>query len=63
MGAFIDEGGNNFWGVEVWHDETGRRYVLLASDKDFGLYTSHPGQPLTPGASIPPGTPSPGSSG
>jgi hypothetical protein len=37
VGAFIDEGGNNFWGVEVWHDEHGRKYVL-ASDRDYGLY-------------------------
>jgi hypothetical protein len=37
VSAFIDEGGNNFWGVEVWHDEHGTKYVL-ASDRDFGLY-------------------------
>ncbi|GLZ31974.1 hypothetical protein Lesp02_41620 [Lentzea sp. NBRC 105346] len=37
VGAFIDQGGNNFWGVEVWRDETGQKYVL-ASDRDFGLY-------------------------
>ena len=37
VGAFIDEGGNNFWGVEVWHDEHGTEYVL-ASDRDYGLY-------------------------
>lgn len=37
VGAFIDEGGNNFWGVEVWHDEHGTEYVL-ASDRDHGLY-------------------------
>ena len=37
VGAFIDEGGNNFWGVEVWHDENGVEYIL-ASDRDFGLY-------------------------
>ena len=37
VGAFIDEGGNNFWGVEVWHDENGEEFVL-ASDRDFGLY-------------------------
>lgn len=37
VGAFIDEGGNNFWGVEVWHDENGEKFVL-ASDRDFGLY-------------------------
>ena len=33
---FIDEGGNNFWGVQVWEHE-GEEYVL-ASDRDFGLY-------------------------
>ena len=37
VGAFIDEGGNDFWGVEVWHDENGEQFVL-ASDRDFGLY-------------------------
>ena len=36
VGAFIDEGGNNFWGVEV-HD-IGREQYVLASDRDFGLY-------------------------
>jgi hypothetical protein len=36
VGAFIDEGGNDFWGVEV-HRMGGRQYVL-ASDRDFGLY-------------------------
>jgi hypothetical protein len=36
VGAFIDEGGNNFWGVEV-HKIAGQQYVL-ASDRDFGLY-------------------------
>lgn len=40
VGAFIDEGGNNFWGVEVWKDETGEQYVL-ASDRDHGLYVFH----------------------
>jgi hypothetical protein len=37
VGAFIDEGGNNFWGVEMWADENGEQYVL-ASDRDHGLY-------------------------
>ena len=37
VGAFIDQGGNNFWGVEVWKDENGQKYVL-GSDRDFGLY-------------------------
>jgi hypothetical protein len=37
VGAFIDEGGNNFWGVEV-HKHPDGRYYVLASDRDFGLY-------------------------
>jgi hypothetical protein len=36
VGHFIDEGGNNFWGVQVWHKD-GQEYVL-ASDRDYGLY-------------------------
>jgi hypothetical protein len=36
VGHFIDEGGNNFWGVEVFKRK-GEEYVL-ASDRDFGLY-------------------------
>jgi hypothetical protein len=36
VGAFIDQGGNNFWGVEVFN-RGGREYVA-ASDRDFGLY-------------------------
>lgn len=35
-GRFIDQGGNNFWGVQVW-EKDGREYVL-ASDRDYGLY-------------------------
>lgn len=37
VGRFIDEGGNNFWGVEVHDHPNGQRYVL-ASDRDHGLY-------------------------
>ncbi|MQA62103.1 MAG: hypothetical protein GEU86_11505 [Actinophytocola sp.] len=37
VGAFIDEGGNNFWGVEVHQHPNGEQYVL-ASDRDHGLY-------------------------
>ncbi|HEX2045644.1 MAG TPA: PA domain-containing protein, partial [Gaiellaceae bacterium] len=40
VGAFIDEGGNNFWGVEV-HD-IGKQQYVLASDRDFGLYIFQP---------------------
>ncbi len=36
VGRFIDEGGNNFWGVETY-ERRGKTYVL-ASDRDFGLY-------------------------
>ncbi|MCY7344121.1 MAG: hypothetical protein LH603_20355 [Pseudonocardia sp.] len=36
VGSFIDEGGNNFWGVEVW--KQGNQQYVLASDRDFGLY-------------------------
>jgi len=34
--AFIDEGGNNFWGVQVF--ESGGKEYVAASDRDFGLY-------------------------
>ena len=37
VGKFIDEGGNNFWGVEIFDDAAGGR-LIAASDRDFGLY-------------------------
>jgi hypothetical protein len=37
VGHYIDEGGNNFWGVEVHKHPNGQKYVL-ASDRDSGLY-------------------------
>jgi hypothetical protein len=37
VGHFIDEGGNNFWGVALAEDQNGDR-IILASDRDFGLY-------------------------
>jgi hypothetical protein len=36
VGSFIDQGGNNFWGVQVWQED-GKEYVL-ASDRDYGVY-------------------------
>jgi len=36
VGHFIDQGGNNFWGVQVFEHE-GQEFVA-ASDRDFGLY-------------------------
>jgi hypothetical protein len=41
VGRFIDEGGNDFWGVEVHTlPGKGRRFgkLVLASDRDYGLY-------------------------
>ena len=37
VGAFIDQGGNDFWGVALAEDENGDR-IVLASDRDYGLY-------------------------
>jgi hypothetical protein len=36
IGHFVDEGGNDFWGVQIIQ-RRGEEYVL-ASDRDFGLY-------------------------
>ncbi len=36
VGHFIDDGGSNFWGVEVF--QSGGREYVAASDRDFGLY-------------------------
>jgi hypothetical protein len=37
LGHFIDAQGNNFWGVALAEDENGDR-IVLASDRDFGLF-------------------------
>jgi len=38
-GRFIDEGGNNFWGIETFTTVHRKRERLIAaSDRDFGLY-------------------------
>lgn len=36
VGHFIDEDGNNFWGVQVFEHEG--EELVAASDRDFGLY-------------------------
>jgi len=36
VGVFVDEGGSDFWGVEV--HRIGRQQYVLASDRDYGLY-------------------------
>ena len=40
MAAFIDEGGNNFWGVHSIADSRAGEdgTLVLLSDRDFGLY-------------------------
>ena len=37
VGAFIAEGGNNFWGVEVHKHPNGQKYIF-ASDRDSGVW-------------------------
>ena len=37
VGAYIDKGGNNFWGVEI-HPDGNENPLVLASDRDSGLY-------------------------
>lgn len=37
VGSFIEQGGNNVWGVEVFTGTDGKEYVA-ASDRDLGLY-------------------------
>src|SRR6266540_4056145 len=37
VGHYIDVGGNNFWGVQVFTGPDGKEYVA-ASDRDFELY-------------------------
>ena len=37
VGRFIDQGGNDFWGVQIHKTADGERLVL-ASDRDSGLY-------------------------
>jgi hypothetical protein len=37
VGHYIDPAGNNFWGVALAEDQNGDR-IVLASDRDFGLF-------------------------
>ncbi|WP_162605967.1 hypothetical protein [Jiangella aurantiaca] len=37
LGHYIDEDGNNFWGVALATDQNGDR-IVLASDRDYGLF-------------------------
>ena len=38
VGGFIDPGGNNFWGVETFVDDQTGDTIILASDRDSGLW-------------------------
>ncbi|HZC99071.1 MAG TPA: PA domain-containing protein [Actinomycetes bacterium] len=38
VGRFVDEGGNNFWGVHVAWDHPTHPGLILESDRDLGLY-------------------------
>jgi hypothetical protein len=46
VGAFIDEDGNNFWGVE-YHVLPDGQELVLASDRDYGLYIFNPAASAT----------------
>ena len=37
VGRYIDPEGNNFWGVALAEDPNGDR-IILASDRDYGLF-------------------------
>ena len=37
VGHYIDPNGNNFWGVALAEDRNDDR-IVLASDRDFGLF-------------------------
>ena len=60
-GKFIDKGGNNFWGVEVFTTPQGER-LFAGSDRDSGLYlfkytgpgAYQPPAPAAPPAGAPP---------
>lgn len=60
VGSFIDEGGSNFWGVQVFKNK-GKEYVA-ASDRDFGLYIFEytGGKPKPGDKPKPPKKPKPG---
>jgi hypothetical protein len=38
VGGFIDPLGNNFWGVQTFVDEATGDTIILASDRDSGLW-------------------------
>ena len=69
QGAFIDQGGSNFWGVEQFTAPNGER-LIAGSDRDYGLYIFRytgpfavgptPAAPGSEGPKPGPGGPKPG---
>jgi hypothetical protein len=47
VGRHIDAGGNDHWGVALAEDQSGNR-IVLASDRDFGLYIYRYTGPIPP---------------
>ena len=47
QGAFIDNGGNDMWGVEQFTSGAGQR-LIAGSDRDYGLYVLRYTGPLAP---------------
>ena len=37
-GVYMDIGGNDFWGVDLWHRGENRRPLIIMSDRDSGLW-------------------------
>jgi hypothetical protein len=58
VGRFVDDRGNNFWGVDVASDKQGGR-LILASDRDYGLYVFRYTGPGAVTAPVPPPGPPP----
>ena len=58
QGAFIDEGGNNFWGVEQFTAPNCER-LIAGSDRDYGLYILRYTGPLAVTGPCPAGPPPP----
>jgi hypothetical protein len=38
IGHFIDENGNDFWGLIPWFDPRDGKRIILLSDRDSGLW-------------------------
>jgi hypothetical protein len=63
VGHYVEDHGSNFWGVEVYTtDEAQPRRLIVASDRDFGLYIfqyTGPGAVVLPPKATPQPAPTP----